>query len=165
MSPLMRELEPVALQRAAQASEIAGTGEARAGRPSGTAFAMRQLRLPTGPLPTRFGGANIMESGPYALGPLQALGGIPTTARTKAEHLIEKEQELRSVHQEQRRRVVAGYLHFKATGDDNPFRDAVELAPGLDVKRMIREVEMPLEERVRRLTPKRFRSALYAGEQ
>lgn len=156
--PLLREIEPVLATRAAQAAEIAATGQIRAGRPSGLTAGARALGLPVPPV--RFGGASLgLQAAPgEAIPPGLAAGlGVPTQRQRELDVLVQQQRQAVVAAQAQRQNIVTAYLHFKATGDGEALREAIRAAPGVNVRRILLELERPAQARLMQRTPRRFR--------
>ncbi len=156
--PLLREIEPIVATRAAQAAEIAATGQLRAGRPSGLAAGARALGLPVPPV--RFGGASLgLQAAPGQAipSPLLAGAGIPTQRQRDLDQLVQQQRQAQEAARAQRTNIATAYLHFKATGDAEPLREAIRAAPGVNVRSILLALEKPAERRLMQQTPRRFR--------
>lgn len=156
-SSALRELEPTVVTRAAQAAEVAATGELRAGRPSGLA---RGLRAAFGTPPVRFGGATqALQAAPGSIieGPLGVGLGVPTQRQLELERMVQETQQKQEAARAQRTAIATAYLHYKSTGDAAAMREAIRAAPGVNVRQIILDLERPAESRLRRRTPVRFR--------
>jgi hypothetical protein len=160
LEPALRELEPVALQRIAAGTEVAKTGELRAGQPSGVAWAANQLGVKPSWYPERFGGyQKIGKAGEQIQGLSTGLG-IPTLERTLLERVQAKAQKLKDINTIQRDRIIEGYMYFKQSNDNSALVEAMQAAPGVDLRAILKQAEMDPMTRMQGMTPKRMRGQL-----